>query len=160
MRILMRAGKLWDQQFDPTYDYSANTFGSNSGNLAYQFSINRLLTSSSFSDDDNNIFVATKYRQNFSTEEINYINDHFDYFILPMANNLGRKNFISQLNEISSLIEKLKIPCVVVGIGVQTDIGGDLRALPGKEENKRFLRAILNKSKSIGVRGELTKNIS
>lgn len=152
MKFLIRAGKVDGEIKSPVHDYVYNTFGSNSGNLAYQCSIQRLL-----SNEGLNSFVATKYNHKSDETKVKEINENFDAFILPMANNIGRKNFSAQLDELSSLIEKVEIPCVVVGIGVQTTIDGDLN-LPCKDSTIRFINAVLNKSKVIGVRGQLTKD--
>lgn len=152
MKFLIRAGKVDGEIKSSVHDYVFNTFGSNSGNLAYQCSIQRLL-----SNEGLNSFVATKYNHKSDEARIKEINENFDAFILPMANNIGRKNFVAQLDELSTLIEKVDIPCVVVGIGIQTSIDGNLN-LPCKDNTIRFVNAVLSKSKVIGVRGQLTKD--
>src|SRR5690606_30287480 len=77
---------------------------------------------------------------------------------IPLANSF-RKSFIGQLDALTKLIEDLRIPCVVVGVGAQTDL--DLRLLGGSPIDshvKKFAGAVLDRSACIGVRGDFTKD--
>jgi hypothetical protein len=57
----------------------------------------------------------------------------------------------------SDCIERLKIPVTVFGVGAQAVGEGDIRELaPLNASVKRFVAAVLDRSASIGVRGEFT----
>lgn len=45
-------------------------------------------------------------------------------FIIPLANAF-REDFVEELRNLTKLIRKLKIPCVVIGVGVQADYEPD-----------------------------------
>ncbi|WP_234389132.1 polysaccharide pyruvyl transferase family protein [Streptomyces sp. AS58] len=84
------------------------------------------------------------------------INEQYDVFVVPLANAF-RPQFQASLDRLSTLIEQLTIPVVVFGVGAQTtdDYATD-RLGPLADSVKRFASAVLERSASIGVRGELT----
>ena len=151
MKFIIRAGKLANDIFNPVADYVYNTFGSNSGNLAYQYSVQKTLSTA------DSTFTPTYYKHDINkNKHLRDINSSYDALILPMANSLGRKDFISQLDELTTLIKSTKIPCIVTGIGLQSDTSGSFQ-VPGIDNAKQFIAAVLDKSNSIGVRGDITK---
>jgi len=86
------------------------------------------------------------------------INDRYDAYVLPLANAF-RPQFEAQLERYTALIERLKIPCIVVGVGMQA--GPDLEELAGTPMDRTvqaFVSAVLDRSSAIGVRGEHTRD--
>lgn len=101
-------------------------------------------------------FIPTQYRANFTDAEIDWINSEFSYFILPLADAFRNDN-IKQLQNLSSSIKKLKIPCVVVGVGLRAPLCSDF----SEKRNldffvSEFLNTVLDKSSIVGLRGENT----
>lgn len=123
----------------------------NCGNLLFINAIFR-----TFMIDQNTEFYPTYYRAIFSQKEIDYVNDNFDAFILSMADAFRDDN-ISYLEGITSFINGLKIPCHVIGVGLRAPYEPNLnekRACDSAVFN--FVKAVLNKSAVVGVRGEVT----
>jgi hypothetical protein len=75
--------------------------------------------------------------------------------VLPFANGF-RRSFIPQLNAVTKLVNQLKIPCVVVGIGMQAKLDKEIHAPELDEAVNNFMKAVLKKSSKVGVRGEFT----
>lgn len=146
-RILMR---MTTSPFDNDNLYSMvskDKIGSNSGNLLFPYSIMRNI----YKDGD----VIDKYPK-ANEEDADRINENYDLFLIPLANAF-RESFVSELRNLTKLIKRLTIPCVVVGVGLQT------KYEPKKEmkyafdtDVKNFVEAVLEKSKTLGVRGEIT----
>ncbi|MFE2587182.1 polysaccharide pyruvyl transferase family protein [Streptomyces sp. NPDC059378] len=85
------------------------------------------------------------------------INEEYDVFVVPLANAF-RPSFELPLQRLTRLINKLKIPVVVVGVGAQTGVTYDPARLKAMEPSVRaFCSAVLDHSASIGVRGEFTE---
>lgn len=85
------------------------------------------------------------------------INEQFDAVVLPFANAF-RLAWKDQLIAYTRFLEKLRIPVVVMGVGIQTDFEYNLDHLkPIEKETKAFVSAVLDRSNSIGVRGEASK---
>ncbi|MCR2033208.1 polysaccharide pyruvyl transferase family protein [Anaerofustis stercorihominis] len=146
-KILMRAGMApWDR-FSPwdmlVYDY----FGTNLGNYMYAHSIWRAL------DTGNDVEIdADYYRSN--ADKAKKINSNYDYFIIPMADAF-RNDF--NLEKYTELVKKVKIPCILIGVGLRAPYEPNLEK--GFEFDNRvrdFVSAVLDKSAMIGVRGQIT----
>jgi hypothetical protein len=85
------------------------------------------------------------------------INEEYDAFVIPLANAF-RPSFEPQLKRLTRLISRLKIPVVVLGIGAQTGLGyNPARLKPIEPSVREFVSAVLERSASIGVRGEFTE---
>ncbi|MFG2170912.1 polysaccharide pyruvyl transferase family protein [Streptomyces niveus] len=149
-RILIRSGK------SPFYVASQQEFlqkdliGTNSGNLLFSDAAHKILLTERTEVTSNGIgTVATP-------ERAQQINRDYDVFVVPLANAF-RPSFKPNLNKLSALIEQLTIPVVVVGVGAQVPEDYDTtRLAPIEASVKRFVKAVLERSASIGVRGELT----
>lgn len=104
--------------------------------------------------EDTQITIMNEPARSYVPE---YINDNYDMVVLPFANAF-RKDYISKLDGYTDLINKLRIPVVVVGIGAQARLD-DLNSFDTDVDNKvsNFVKAVLNHSTSIGVRGEYTQ---
>ncbi|MFF5563044.1 polysaccharide pyruvyl transferase family protein [Streptomyces sp. NPDC012623] len=124
--------------------------GTNTGNLLFSDSAHKLLTTPSTEVTSNGI------RTDHSAERAARINAEYDVFVVPLANAF-RPSFQASLDRLSTLIEQLTIPVVVLGVGAQ--VGADYNTdelRPMASSVRRFAAAVLERSASIGVRGELT----
>jgi hypothetical protein len=148
MRILMRAGKTPLDSFNPVTTLEENILLGNSGNQLFSHAVFKHLSHSK-----NQIKIGNF---DYGQENAAKINEQYDALVLPLANAF-RPSFLSKLERLSALIEKLKIPVVVAGIGAQTDANYDLEKLRSINKGvSRFVKAVLERSASIGVRGECT----
>ncbi len=126
-----------------------NLIADNSGNLLYSYGIMRTIMS-----DMTQVDTVKNIR--FSDEQIDRINQEYDCFVIPLANAF-RENYIQELKNLTKSIKKIKIPCIVAGVGIQESFDPDLNAEHVFDEAARdFVSAVLEKSESIGVRGEIT----
>ena len=85
--------------------------GGNVGNLMF---INAVGESTDPKGD--NYVEITHYRADVTNAET--INRNFDCFLLPLADAFRDDN-VAQLKRLTALIKKLRIPCVVVGVGLR-----------------------------------------
>jgi hypothetical protein len=146
MRLLIRAG---NSPFQPAEAKPPNRPGfGNSGNTLFAHSVYK-----AFFKPENQIDI-TDYRADFAPAD--EINEKYDAFVLPMANAF-RPQFETELKQHTKLIRRLKIPCVVVGVGVQAGLDlAELKGAPIDQSVRQFVAAILDRSTTIGVRGEFT----
>ena len=93
--------------------------------------------------------------KSYSAAEIHRINETYDCLILPFANAF-RISFIEDLKKVTDVVKKLKIPCIVVGVGAQARIGKRLENKELAEVVQAFMKAVLEKSAIVGLRGEFT----
>ncbi|GAA1089802.1 polysaccharide pyruvyl transferase family protein [Nocardiopsis metallicus] len=148
-RILMRAGRSPFETAAPTDILQRGLIAGNTGNLLFSDAIWKFLST------PGNQITPNRYRAR--AEEADRINDEYDLFVIPLANAL-RPNFRGQLNQLSALVEKLDIPVVVFGVGTQAGMdGGTGHLAPIEADVRRFCSAVLDRSPSIGVRGEITE---
>lgn len=122
----------------------------NSGNILFAHSVYKSL----FRPD--NRLDVNRYNPDFASPD--EINEKYDAFVLPLANAF-RPSFESQLERYTSVVCRLKIPCIVVGVGAQA--GLDLAELKGStldDTVRAFVAAVLDRSATIGVRGEFTRD--
>ncbi|MBC9954302.1 polysaccharide pyruvyl transferase family protein [Leucobacter sp. cx-42] len=156
-RILMRSGKSPLIPLTPEASLAAAryaSFGTNSGNLLFSNSVARAISvpgteviSDSFRSERAPDYAALAAR----------INNEFDGFVIPLANAF-RRDFVPFMNRLTDLISRLTIPVTVVGVGAQLTVDGDHFANSGDvdEATKRFVGTVLDRSATVGVRGELT----
>lgn len=113
--------------------------GQNTGNLMFTESVFHLLDAEvqqigfSFSPDD--------------------VNAKFDAVVIPAANWL---NANAQWDLLSELIEKLTIPVILIGIGLQAG-ARTLESVKVSESAIRLVRLVSERSPSVSVRGDFTK---
>ncbi len=151
-KILMRAQMQHDMALSPDTVLLENLMGGNSGNWLYQYSLFRTLMVDSTVKID--IFNANK--QTVDDSFIKSVNESYDCFVIPLANAF-KKSFGKELRILTKMVSKLKIPCIVIGIGIQMKLGKDFcTAYEDKEAAKNFVKTVLDKSSIIGVRGEAT----
>lgn len=148
-RILLRALKDPFRVFSPEETFEQNRLGDNSGNLIFSHAAYKLLATS-------NTEITTRFRP--KSYDPQKINETQDVFVVPLANAF-RRSYVNGLRALTQVIEKLTIPVVVLGVGVQTDVHGDREYLrPIDDAVKAFCRAVLDRSHTIGVRGEVTED--
>ncbi len=148
-KVLIRSGMA---PFEPhtTDEILLNDLiGYNSGNLIYQYGVYRALMT------EDTQFISSYFgRKHLSDEQIDRINAECQYVILPMANSFrmryGIKNY-------TAFIKRMKIPCVVIGIGLQAPDSSKIEdGFPFDDDARDFVRAALDHSALIGLRGENT----
>jgi hypothetical protein len=124
--------------------------GTNTGNLLFSDSAHKMLTTPNTEVTSNGISTDP------SPERAAQINEEYDVFVVPLANAF-RPGFRKSLDRLSTLIEQLTIPVVVFGVGAQAGDDYETAELKPMEASvKRFASLVLDRSSSIGVRGELT----
>lgn len=148
-RILMRA------QMSPFDNYGIetivekNTIGNNLGNLLFPHGIARNLMTEDTQID------TVRFTERFTPAQIQEINEKYDMLVLPFANAF-RISFIKELKNVTEVVRKLKIPCVVIGAGFQANLDQELSNKELASAVQKFVKAVLKKSDSIGLRGERT----
>jgi len=144
-RILLRAHQRPFDTYDPVQTLARNTIGDNVGNLLFSHSTYRLLST-------NTAKITTN---RFLTPDPGWLNENFDVVVLPLANAF-RHSFVPTLEQITKIIERLRIPVVVLGVNAQLRSGADEPVGNIGSSVTAFVKAVLHNSPSIGVRGELT----
>jgi Polysaccharide pyruvyl transferase len=125
-----------------------NVFRNNVGNLVFSHAAHRVLSTSRTTVTSNRFAV--------DATEAARINEEGDVFVVPLANAF-RPSFRDALNRLTRLIEQLKVPVVVLGVGAQTGLDyNSARLSPMSKDVKRFVGAVLDRSPTIGVRGAFT----
>ncbi|HZK36267.1 MAG TPA: polysaccharide pyruvyl transferase family protein, partial [Aeromicrobium sp.] len=153
-RILLRSGK---DPFTPVVAEATlqqDVFNSNSGNYLFQHSIWKSL----LTPDTHIVSNGTlSEREAPDDGDADRINDEFDHFVIPLANAF-RPEFAPRLENLTRLIENLTIPVTVIGVGAQAGVGRETDGLDEMTDAVRvFVGAVLERSASVGVRGEFTK---
>ncbi|MFU8849818.1 polysaccharide pyruvyl transferase family protein [Micromonospora sp. SL1-18] len=149
-RILLRARKGPFDVVSPEETFERNWLADNGGNLVFGHATHKLLATSTAE------ITPTEYRSD--SYDPRELNEKYDVFVVPLANAF-RRSYLDRLQSMTRLIEKLKIPVVVLGVGTQTNVHGDREYLrPIDDAVKAFCRAVLDRSHSIGVRGEVTED--
>lgn len=146
--LLIRAGISPLDNFDATHMLLNNSIGGNVGNLVYAYSIFRTLMT------DGTTITPTYYKD--YPKNIDEINEKYDAFILPLADAF-REDFAPTLRTLTKFIKKLKIPVIVIGVGLRAPFEPKLdEGFPFDNDVRSFVKAVLEKSTMIGVRGEIT----
>ncbi|WP_198587220.1 polysaccharide pyruvyl transferase family protein [Glycomyces xiaoerkulensis] len=149
-KILIRAAKHPFDAASAAATLKQNTIATNVGNLIFSNAVFKHLKTA-----DTEVEVNGP-RLNGDPADAEAINERYDAFAIPLANAF-RPSFMRHLDTLTRLVERLDIPVVVVGVGAQTDVHYDLDAVSGlNEQVRRFITAVLDRSASIGVRGEFT----
>lgn len=125
--------------------------GNNVGNLMYVAGVTRAMMVT-----DGTTFDKTKFHFAYTDEEIDEINETCDGFLISLADAI-RPNYIDRMNQMTETISKLKIPCVVIGVGLRApyEPGSDM-SYPFDDDVRRFFSAVLDHSASVGLRGQIT----
>lgn len=157
-RVLVRAGK------DPLLPMSAarslsvrpdGVFASNAGNMLFSTASWRTL----LTDDAELVADGYATERRPSDREADRINADYDRLVLPLANAF-RRSFLPQLDRLTQVIRRLDVPVSVLGVGAQFPLTADVDAAPAELRTaaRAFVAAVLDRSPSIGVRGEFTRD--
>ena len=149
-RILIRAGFNPTKEYKPYHFFDNSLVGDNVGNLLFAYGAMNVLWTEETTID----FIYDKAY--YSEQEIDSINSNFDVFVMPMADAF-RSTYVKQLLSYINLIQNLKIPVVVLGIGFRTNYEPQFDK--DQELNKvvkKFVETVLDHSNKLGLRGEIT----
>ncbi|MER5553006.1 polysaccharide pyruvyl transferase family protein [Streptomyces sp. NPDC002793] len=148
-RILLRSGKSPFDVASVEQSLDRDVFATNAGNLIFSDAAHKILTTPRAEVFSNGIRT--------DPAAADRINEEFDVFVVPLANAF-RPTFERSLKRMTQLIKKLRIPVVVLGVGAQADLAYDAARLKPMEPTVReFVTEVLDRSASIGVRGEFTE---
>ncbi|MCL2531663.1 MAG: polysaccharide pyruvyl transferase family protein [Oscillospiraceae bacterium] len=151
-KILVRAAVSPLANHGPWMTIQKDTIATNTGNLIYQASVFKMLDCGDVQIDA----LKTSRPTDFTPREAARINREYDMFVIPLANAF-RASFAPELARITKLVNMLKIPCVVVGVGLQAPVNADPGATyPFDKTVRQFVKAVLKKSAMLGLRGEMT----
>lgn len=149
--IFIRAGMTPFDPVSPDDAIQRNILGNNSGNMIYAYGVFKALATG------NANFTPNHYKYKFTDREAAEINEKYDMFVIPLANAF-RDNFINEMDGLASLARRLTIPSVVIGVGINyPSLYPDVN-VPQKFDDhvRNFLKAVLDKSALVGIRGEVT----
>ena len=153
-RMLFRSGK---DPFTPVVAESTLTqdvFNSNSGNYLFQHAIWKAVATPGTEIVSNGTLSE---REAPKSGDAARINEEFDSFVIPLANAF-RPEFAHRLDNLTSLLNDITIPVTVIGVGAQASVSMGTDEMAGMDDTvKAFVGAVLDRSASIGVRGEFTK---
>lgn len=159
-RTLVRSGKAPHHVVSHEGSLARNgwgVFGANVGNLLFTNSVFRAVNVEGATTVSDSLLTELSGRGE-SDEHISRINSEFDRYVVPLANAF-RPEFEGSLRRLTRAIQRMTIPVVVAGIGVQKleTVEGRLSAGSSVDETARaFVRAVLERSATIGVRGQRT----
>lgn len=148
-KILMRSAMPFGEKKSFSDILTENLIGNNTGNLIFQSALARAVMT-----EDTEI-TTIRTDQLYADEQVERWNSAYDMFLIPLANAF-RTTFRTELRMLTNLVKRLTIPCVVVGVGLARSLHSDRWSFLHDEESVEFVRAILDKSAMIGVRGEIT----
>ncbi|MEJ7748727.1 MAG: polysaccharide pyruvyl transferase family protein, partial [Candidatus Limnocylindrales bacterium] len=119
--------------------------GANSGNLIFVEAAHKILATSRTDVTADRFLIEPR-----AADEIS---ERYDGYVIPLANAF-RVSYEANLIRLTQLIERLRIPVVVLGVGVQSNPRFETKHLRRIEPSVRaFVRAVLDHGPSIGVRG-------
>jgi hypothetical protein len=131
-----RVDRAWTQSADRLMHHT----GHNVGNMAFWYAAKMLVEA-----DCHLVGRSTRARD---------VPADVQAFIIPAANFLNKDADLSQLAE---LVRELDRPCLVFGLGAQSEQENALPALkPGTLD---FLKEVSKRTPTIGIRGEFTRNL-
>ena len=151
-KFLIRGGISPFDNFSPLQVLCRNAIGENSGNLLYAYGCYR----SFFSDDVSLELDYYKAERGCTQKEIDKINREYDAYLIPLADAF-RPDFKQKLRNYTALINKLKIPVYLLGVGIRAPYEPNLKdGFSFDKEVKDFIKAVLNHSAIVGLRGQIT----
>jgi hypothetical protein len=154
-RVLIRSGKDPFTAVSAEATLTQNVFHTNVGNYLYTNAVHRALSTAGTEIVSNGTLSELRTPEPGDAERIN---EQFDRFVVPLANAF-RLTYERHLVHLTSLIEKLDIPVTVIGVGAQAGLDLDASELaPMSDTVRAFVAAVLDRSASVGVRGEFTKS--
>ena len=153
--MLIRSGKDPFAAVSAEATLAQNIIHANVGNYLFTNAIHRTLSTAGTEIVSNGTLSDRRAPEPGDAERIN---DEFDRFVVPLANAF-RPTFEKHLVRLTALIAQLNIPVTVVGVGAQAGVDLDASPLTTMSDTVRaFVAAVLDRSTSMGVRGEFTKS--
>jgi hypothetical protein len=147
-RVLLRTPRTPFEALGLEKVLAEGLIAGNAGNLVFLHAAYRLLATPGTE--------ITPDRLAARPEDAERINAEHDVYVIPFANAF-RRQFKANLDRWTALISRLRIPVVILGVGAQSDLDYRLEPLADMDESVRaFVRAVLDRGPSIGVRGEFT----
>ena len=147
-RILLRASKSPFEAASATTTIARNLIASNSGNLLFIDAAWKALSAPGVEITPDRLAVGPA--------DADAINERYDAYVVTLANAF-RLSFDDNLDRLTRLVRRLRIPVVVLGVGAQGTVDYDFAGLRRIERSvKAFAAAVLDRSPAIGVRGEAT----
>ena len=120
----------------------------NSGNLLFVTSVVRTL----MVDPEVQFEPVFGMPGEMREENIERCNAEFSCFAIPLANAF-RREYIEQLEKLTAFVKRLRIPCVVIGVGIQAALNRRMdEKFSYDDAVKRFMAAVLEKSAMVGLR--------
>ncbi len=155
-RLLIRSGKGPLTPVSAEATLAQDIFHGNVGNHLYTHAVHKTLLTPGTKIVSNGTLSEVRRA---TADDCARANEKFDAFVIPLANAF-RPQFRDRLENLTAFVKGLTIPVVVVGVGVQIDgFDQDLAVLEGLAPDvQAFVSAVLDRSASIGVRGELTRD--
>ena len=151
-KILMRGGMTPLDNLTPEVVIANNSIGANSGNLLYAYGVYRTLMTEDTVIDMDYYGVERSY----TDADIARINEEYDAYVCPLADAF-RDAFTEKLEKYANFFNKLTIPCYVIGVGLRAPYEPEIGTPRVFDEAaKKFVKAALDKSSIIGLRGEIT----
>ena len=147
-KIFIRMGMTPMEGWTPDKVLLEDAIGGNAGNLIYQYSICRTLMT------ENTELIPSRYR--YSPRQADEINHTCSHVVIPLADAF-RATFTGGLKRLTKLVRAVKVPCVVIGAGLRAPLGTISYAdFPFNTQARDFVKAVLDKSPVISIRGEQT----
>ena len=147
-KIFIRMGMTPMEGWTPDKVLLEDAIGGNAGNLIYQYSICRTLMT------ENTELIPSRYR--YSPRQADEINHTCSHVVIPLADAF-RATFTGGLKSLTKLVRAVKVPCVVIGAGLRAPLGTISYAdFPFNTQARDFVKAVLDKSPVISIRGEQT----
>ncbi len=150
-RVLVRSRKDPFKVATADEVFRRNLIGNNAGNLVFSQAMHRAVSVPWATVDSNGFSV--------DPDRAGAINEKYDMFVVPLANAF-RLTAHEHIDKLATLIERLRIPVVLAGVGVQLKIDDPTsdRLDRINATIKRLVAAILDRSATVGVRGEVTRD--
>ncbi len=153
-KILIRAGLSPLDHSSISDIIRNNMIGGNVGNLVYAYSLFRMLMR-----DPETVLVPDYYKVEsglFSDRDADRISEEYEMYLIPLPDAF-RSDFVHGLKNLTKFVRRLKIPAVIIGCGVKAKLTQDIsRGYPFDDAVLTFLKAVLERSPMIGLRGERT----
>lgn len=151
--ILLRASKRPWEALSAVETLRTGALAKNAGNLLFGESVYRTLST------PGTTVTPDRYESHRIGTDHDYammVNDSYDHFVIPLANAF-RPAFRGPLRKLTHLIRQLDIPVTVIGVGSQHRLGEE-HGVDDELRNdvRAFMAAVLDRSASVGVRGEYT----
>lgn len=151
-KILMRAPASPFRNPTVLEGISQDLISTNSGNLVFPAAVTRALMREGVE------FEYIQCAKKLSDEDVERYNAECGFFVLPLANAFRSDNWgIEKLNVMTDTVKRLKMPCIIDGVGIQVSLKEKVdKDRPFDEASRKLIREVLRKSALVGVRGEVT----